>query len=239
MQNAETPMTTCVNNSSLRNAINWVAIQCDYRAGTKPLRLIAHEHGITHGAINKRAKRYGWIRDLAPKIKAAADAKVSRALVSSEVSTEVKITETLTVEVESTVQARIRLSHRADIARARRLAMHLLAELEHQTLSADEFRQLGELMITMASDDGANPQRIQKLNEAFERAMSLAGRVKTMRDLADTLRILIDKELEAFGISDDATKPASDFATELAAFIHRIHDEDSGRLQFTPPRPTH
>lgn len=42
--------------------IDWVAIEVDYRAGIKTLREIAGEHGITHPAITKRAKRHGWER---------------------------------------------------------------------------------------------------------------------------------------------------------------------------------
>jgi hypothetical protein len=45
-------------------APDWERIELDYRAGVKTLRQIAAEHGITHGAINKRAKRDGWERDL-------------------------------------------------------------------------------------------------------------------------------------------------------------------------------
>lgn len=45
-------------------AADWERIELDYRAGIKTLRQIAEEHGITHGAINKRAKRDGWERDL-------------------------------------------------------------------------------------------------------------------------------------------------------------------------------
>jgi len=43
---------------------DWERIELDYRAGIKTLRQIADEHGITHGAVNKRAKRDGWERDL-------------------------------------------------------------------------------------------------------------------------------------------------------------------------------
>ena len=47
-------------------APDWEKIEADYRAGIKTLRQIAGEHGVTHGAINKRAKRDGWSRaDLA------------------------------------------------------------------------------------------------------------------------------------------------------------------------------
>lgn len=45
-------------------APDWERIEMDYRAGIKTLRQIADENGITHGAVNKRAKRDGWERDL-------------------------------------------------------------------------------------------------------------------------------------------------------------------------------
>ena len=36
--------------------IDWEKIELDYRAGIKTMRQIADENGITHGAVNKRAK---------------------------------------------------------------------------------------------------------------------------------------------------------------------------------------
>ena len=41
---------------------DWERIEFDYRVGLKTLRQIAGENGISHGAINKRAKRDGWER---------------------------------------------------------------------------------------------------------------------------------------------------------------------------------
>lgn len=49
-------------------APDWERIEADYRAGIKTLRQIADDHGITHGAINKRAKRDGWSRDLSARL---------------------------------------------------------------------------------------------------------------------------------------------------------------------------
>ena len=37
-------------------AADWEKIELDYRAGIKTLRQIADENGVTHGAVNKRAK---------------------------------------------------------------------------------------------------------------------------------------------------------------------------------------
>ena len=69
---------------------DWERIEFDYRVGLKTLRQIADENGISHGAINKRAKRDGWERDLSAKIQSKADALVSKAEVSSRVSTETR-----------------------------------------------------------------------------------------------------------------------------------------------------
>ena len=43
---------------------DWEAIELDYRAGIKTLRQIAEEHGISHPAIAKRAKRDDWSREI-------------------------------------------------------------------------------------------------------------------------------------------------------------------------------
>lgn len=62
-------------------ALDWETIERDFRAGSRAVTSIAGEHGITEGAIRKRAKRDGWVRLLkdkastepkAPKVRTAA-----------------------------------------------------------------------------------------------------------------------------------------------------------------------
>ena len=43
----------------MEREIDWEKIKAEYLARIKPVRQIAMEHGITHGAINKRRKRDG------------------------------------------------------------------------------------------------------------------------------------------------------------------------------------
>lgn len=179
---------------------DWERIELDYRAGIKTLRQIGEEHGITHGAINKRAKRDGWERDLSQKIQAKADALVSKAAVSSEVSKESKIAERQLVDANAQAVADVRIGHRRDIARARRLTNALLMELEKQTDQVPELQELGEIL-RCPDDKGQD-----KLNDIYQAVISLPERSKTMKVLTESLQKLVDMERTAFGM--DAKVPA-------------------------------
>ena len=190
---------------------DWERIELDYRAGIKTLRQIADEHGITHGAINKRARRDGWERDLSGKINAKADALVSKALVSTPVSTESKIAERQVIEAAATAVADIRLAHRSDIRRARNLTNSLLAELEAQTdpSTLAMLHELGELL--RSEDDNGQDRR----NDLYMKVISLSERSKTMKTLADSLRVVVDMERTAFGMDKEQEKAADTLTTLL------------------------
>jgi hypothetical protein len=182
-------------------SVDWERIELDYRAAIKTLRQIAEEHGITHGAINKRAKRDGWERDLSEKINAKADALVSKAAVSTPVSMETRIAEKQVIDANAQAVAEVRLAHRHDIHRGRRIANALFAELEKQT-DADTVVLLSELgeMLRNPDDNGQD-----KLNDLYQKVISLPERARTAKTLAETLRIVVDMERTAFGM--DAKEP--------------------------------
>ena len=198
---------------------DWERIELDYRAGVKTLRQIADEHGITHGAINKRAKRDGWERDLATKIQAKADALVSKAAVSKPVSTETRVAEREVIEANATAIADVRLAHRRDIQRTRGITMRLLEELEYQTGAENVFllEQLGDLL--RSEDDKGQ----DKLNDLYQKIISLPGRAKTMKDLGESLRVLVALERQAFGL-DDKDNAQVDALTSL---LHGIATTNS------------
>lgn len=202
---------------------DWERIELDYRAAVKTLRQIAEEHGITHGAINKRAKRDGWTRDLSAKIHAKADALVSKAAVSSEVSKESKIAERQVVEANAQAVADIRLGHRRDIRRARTLTNALLDELEKQT-DPDTLAMLSELGELLHSPDEKTGR--DRINELYHAVISLPERSKTMKTLAESLQKLVDMERTAFGMDgkptaeEGAAKTITD--TERAAKVSAL-----------------
>jgi hypothetical protein len=174
-----------------KRAIDWEAIELAYRSGVLSTREIGAQHDVSHTLINRKAKAEKWDRDLSAKIKAKADAIVSKAGVSSEVSME---TEQQTIAANANLVAGIQLSQRKDIQRSRNLVMSLLGELEHQTEHRELYEQLGELMFD------PDEKGVDKLNEIYRKAMSLQGRTGTMKSLSDSLKTLVALEREAFGI---------------------------------------
>lgn len=177
-------------------APDWERIEADYRAGLLSVREIAAANGVSHVAIGKRAKRDGWERDLDAKIKAKADALVTKAEVTKEVTSEQAVTERRIVEANAQVIAEVRVSHRRDIARARSLAMKLLDELEVQTDSVDLLEQLET---ALAGEDGPDG-----LTRVFQRVTSTAGRIDSAKKLAEAMKVLVSMEREAYGIVEAA-----------------------------------
>jgi hypothetical protein len=195
---------------------DWEAIERAYRAGLLSIREIASTQGITHGAINKRAKRDGWERDLKAKIQAKADALVSKRTVSTEVSTKQADTEREIIEVNAEAIANIRMAHRSDISRSRRLTNKLLDELEGLTDNRELFEELGELM--RDPDDNG----FDKRNDLYGKVISLPGRTKTMKELAETLKTLVALERQAYDLD---TKTGNSDADALSKLMDDLSKE--------------
>jgi phosphoglycolate phosphatase-like HAD superfamily hydrolase len=109
---------------------DWERIELDYRAGLLSVREIADARGVSHTAINKKAKALGWDRDLSARIKAKADALVSKAEVSKEVSAERLATERQIIDAGAEAILRVKLGHRTRITRHSELLDKLQLELE-------------------------------------------------------------------------------------------------------------
>lgn len=173
---------------------DWERIEIEFRAGVLSLREIAAAHGSNHVAISRRAKKEGWGRDLSARVKARAEEIVTKRAVTADETARRSVTEKEVVEVNAQVQADIVLAHRTDIQRNRRLSMNLLAELELTTDNKELFAQLGELLC--APDDKGQDKR----NEIYGKVISMGGRIDSAKKLAETLKVLVGLEREAFGL---------------------------------------
>lgn len=203
--------------------INWEKIELDYRAGVKSIRQIAAENEIAESGIRRRAKQYEWVRDLSEKIKAKADDIVRKESVRSVVRTKTTISEKDTIDANANEVASVRLAHRKDIQRSRKIAMSLFDELEMMVGQENVklLEMLGELMWT--PDDKGN----DKVNDLYMKIISMPGRVKSMKDLSDTLKTLIALERQAFGLDDENNKPVD----ALTALLERVSTGNSSAFK--------
>ena len=203
--------------------INWEKIELDYRVGVKSIRQIAAENEIAESGIRRRAKQYEWVRDLSEKIKAKADDIVRKESVRSSVRTKTTISEKDTIDANANEVASVRLAHRKDIQRSRKIAMSLFDELEMMVGQENVklLEMLGELM--WSPDDKGN----DKVNDLYMKIISMPGRVKSMKDLSDTLKTLIALERQAFGLDDENNKPVD----ALTALLERVSTGNSSAFK--------
>ena len=191
--------------------VDYARIEPGWRAGILSPRQLAAQYTeetgdpVSHAAIVNHFKKAGIDRDLAAKIRAKADAMVTQAMVTGKVTPQPTVPERQVIEDNATQIASVRISHRKDIARARSVAANLLTELELQT-GPDAAAMLADLGELMRSPDDKGQD---KLAEIYQKVISLPGRVKTMKDLGDSMRVLIGLEREAYGIEGDDDKSQS------------------------------
>lgn len=179
---------------------DWEAIERHYRAGVLSLREIGGKYGVSDTAIRKRAKKEDWTRDLAAKIQSKADALVRKREVRAQVRNANLQTERELIEATADIIATVRMEHRGDISRARKLANQLFDELAAECNDVGALQELGELLRQ------PDERGMDKLNDLYHKIISMPGRVKSMKDLTDSLKSLVTMEREAYGI-DHQEKP--------------------------------
>jgi len=185
-----------------KRVIDWDAIEREYIPAIRSLRDIGAEFGVTEAAIRKKAKRDGWERNLDEKIKFKADALVRKMEVRKESSQKISsVSEKEIIETTANIQATITLKHREKISKHQSLCDKLLEELIDQTVSPDELKQLGELMV----DPEAN---YDKLNAIYHKVISTPSRIDSMKKLSETAKTLVGLERQVYGIADNANGDA-------------------------------
>ncbi|PLR28139.1 hypothetical protein SGCZBJ_03790 [Caulobacter zeae] len=141
-----------------KQAIDWAAIEHDFRNGSMSLREMAKWYGVSDGAIRKRAKSGGWERAARPESTHRAPASTNAAGGSPRTA--------LTAAAASPV---------AIIGRGRNLVLRLLDELEATTCN------IGELDAFIVQATGGDQA---KQCEALRQATSLKQRSDVLRALA-------------------------------------------------------
>ena len=191
---------------------DWEAIERDYRSGQFTDREIGQKYSISHTAIQKRAKRDGWQKDLAGAVKAATNARLIEAEVAKVASQEVakrvakQVANAIPATVEvvaaaAQVNSDVILRHRADIGTLRTLAMDMAHELALVTHSQEEVKRLQQVL---AGGD-IDPDELDAARRSLDDLLRLHNRVTSAQRLADTLTKLQTMERRAFNLDDEGS----------------------------------
>ena len=196
---------------------DWERIEQLFRAGVLSLREIAAAcPGSNHVAIARRAKKFGWVQDLSAKIKAKANDLVTRRTVTADVTAERAVTDRAVIELNAEVIANVRMAHRGDISRGRRLTNMLLDELESLT---EEQGTIKELIAQLKDGDRDDADAMSDILALAQKMGALPSRTKTMKELAETLKTLVALERQAYDLD---VKAGGTEAEELSKLMDEL-----------------
>ena len=220
-----------------KDPIDYTRIENGWRAGILSPRQLAAQYTeetgqkVSHAAIIKHFVKEGVPRNLAAKIQAKADELVTRAAVTEEVTQGTRNRDKAIIDANANAVASVRLAHRRDIQRARSITVSLLEELEGQT-GADAVALLSDLGDMMRNPDKHGQD---KLNDLYHKIISLPGRAKTMKDLGESLRVLVGLERQAFGLDDKDNAPED----ALTALLRGISQGNGNAFRPVQEDPEH
>ena len=199
------------DSKAKRPAVDWEAVEREYRAGLRSLRDIATEYGCTEGAIRKKAKAQEWERDISIKVAAKAEALVRKQEVRKEVRTEAAISEREQINASAQMMADKVIGQREDIKRARSMVQRLWELVDAELGHPDELKQLGAMLA--APDEFGN----DKLNDMYFAAIGLPQQIKNAKLLADALKVLIELERKVLRLDEQKPTEVNPLADLLRA----------------------
>ena len=180
-----------------RKAIDWEAVETEYRLGQKSLRVIASIFGITAGAISKKAKKQNWYQDKTKEVQQKTKAALLKETSDGNTDGNTPSRE----DVDKAVQTNIEVirGHRKNIVKGR----EIVALLSAQLLEAAGIRENleDEIIDDTKAPEGGKPNL--KRRNRLMKAVALPSHSGVLRDLSMALKNLIPLERQAFNIDED------------------------------------
>lgn len=199
-------------------AADWELIERHYRAGIKTVRQLAQEFGVSHTAVQKRATKYSWTRDLSEKIQQTTRNLVATKVVASKVATGNLLSDAETVKAYSEVVASVEMTQRSDIELALNLSRSQMLELTalSNPAFASDLERLADLL-DQGGEDDSGKARTDKLNELYRYVISLPGRVKMVKEIAAAHGVYIPVQRKVFKLDGDEKSNVSAYEDMLKA----------------------
>ncbi len=182
-----------------RKQVDWESVERDYSAGLLSLREIAAKYDTKESSIRYKANQNDWSRDLSKKIEQKTNEKLRKIELRTELRSEKAISEKEIIEASAQAIVNVKLEHRGDIRKSKRIVNSLFDELELTTDNRELFEQLGELL-RQESESGQD-----KLNDIYKKCISMSQRIDGVKKLTDALKTMIGLEREAYDIQSTPT----------------------------------
>lgn len=196
---------------SKENAIDWSAIERQYRLGQKSNKQLSEEFGVDLGSIGKKAKLYGWVVDKSKDVEAVTNSLLIQS--ASGIPNPNSTPSALEVKAAGQANYEVVMNHRRGLARMGRLRDKMV---EHLESVIDNLGSLSEVIEMLRSPDENGQDRA---NDRMRKAMDRSVVIDDLKKLAEVDEKVRKGEREAFGIDKDGDKPAF----EYEAVLRRVH----------------
>jgi len=197
-------------SKTIRKALDWEAIEREYRIGQKSMRMIATEFNTTAGAISKKVKRYKWVQDKSAEVR-----QKTRAALLQETPDGNTLGNTPTTEdIDKAVQTNVLVirEHRTSIKASQNIVTLLQGQLHEAATKRDDIE---EVIIDETKDEEGKAD--QKRRNRMLKAVSIPAHAGVLRDLTTAQKNLISLDRQAFNIDEDGGKDGAPTELQLSA----------------------
>lgn len=190
---------------SKENAIDWDAIERQYRIGQKSNTQLAEEFGVQSSSIGRRAKSHGWVQDKRKDVVAATNSLlIQNASGNCNPNATPSASE---IKVAAQAAADLILQHRKSISREERVTEALLAHVES---AIENMSHLGEIL-EFVRESSPDPESGMKLAGMISKFCSRSMLVEDTKKLGENSSRLRKDARQAFGVDDEREKASSDY----------------------------
>lgn len=200
---------------AVKKAVDWKAIEPDWKAGIKSKLQLSEEYGVSRAAMDKHFEKHGITRSLQKKIHDKADSLVAQEVakqVTPLVTPKTILAEKQVIDANAEVISKADLINRKDVLLALDVSRSQLEEVA--AMCQPEFRSVLEQLAD--EFDMSSPVKADKANELYRYIISLAGRVKMSKEIAAAHGVYIPMQRKILKLDEEGDKNQSNLDALLA-----------------------
>lgn len=196
------------------NAIDWDALEKQYRIGQKSNKQLGEEYSVDPATIGRRAKKFGWVVDKSEEVAAATNSLLIQA--ASGTSNPNATPSALDIKAAAQTNFTVIMGHRAGLARLAKVKDKMLDHIESAVEGMTSVDEIVAFVRNASDDDESVGKALEMLRKAVGRG-ALVDDLKKLSEIDEKVR---KGEREAFGIDKEGDKPAF----EYEAVLRRIRE---------------